>query len=136
MTLPHVEAPSIETFMPIVGHTAAGTGLLAIILGWLPPIIGLLGGLAATTYYVICVWESRTVQHYVGNWRMKRKAKRIARLKAREKILTAELEALEVVREAKTVAAEKVAFAAHEATKQLIHEATEAEAHPRPVRKG
>lgn len=114
----------IDHIAPIISHTAAGGGLVFALLGWLPPILGLVGAAAATTYYFICIWESRTVQHYVGNWRMRRKAKRIARLKARERILTAELEALEVVREAGIVAKERVGAAAHEAAQLLVQEQT------------
>lgn len=83
----------------------------ATVLNWLPQIIGIVAASTAFIWYIICIWESRTIQHYINNRRMVVRARKIARLKAQEKVITAKLDALEVVRQAKVEAKEKVAQA-------------------------
>lgn len=100
----------------------AGT-IIATVLGYLPAV----AAGVALLWYMIQIWESKTIQHWLENRRMVRKAKKIARLKAKEKIISAELEALETVRQAKAEARDKVAIATVEAAKIQIKEETEAE---------
>ena len=115
----------------IMGHSILGAGIIATILEWLPPMIGLVAALAGSTYYCICVWESRTVQHAVNNWRMKRHARKVFRLKAKAKVVQAKLEALEKVRMARREARQLVETAATEAAKATaVHEAKIAEKSP------
>lgn len=103
-----------------VPHILASGGIVATILGVLPQIIGVFAAVVAMCYYSICMWESRTVQHWYNNRKLVQKAKRVARIRAEQKVLLAELEALEVVREARAVAAEKVEAAKAEAAKLVV----------------
>lgn len=97
------------------GHILSLAAILATFAGWLPAI----AALAGLIWYLIQIWESETTRSYIDRWRTKRKIKRIARLLAEHKILIAELDALSTVREARVLAADKLAVAAAEARKQL-----------------
>jgi hypothetical protein len=94
--------------------------IVGSIIGYLPYIAALVGMI----WYAIQIWESRTVQHWWRNRQMVRKAKRIARLKAKEKVIVAQLEAMESVRQAQVDARDKVETAKVEAAKILVHEET------------
>lgn len=100
---------------------AAGS-IIGTIVGWLPAIASVLSIL----WFCIQIYESRTFIHAKNNWLMRRKAKKIAKLKAREKILAAQIQAIETVRSAKVEAREKVAAAKTEAILDVIHGSTEA----------
>lgn len=103
---------------------ALGTAaIIGTIIGWLPAI----AAMVAVIFYLIQIWESATVRHYLANRKMVRKAKKIARLRAREKVITAQLAALETVRQAKAIAKETVAVAQAEAAQQVVVESIEAE---------
>lgn len=123
-------SPELEIGIVIDNHvgfwTANIVGIGAIIgtfFGWLPAVAA---GIAAI-FYIIQIWESATVRHYLANRKMVRKAKKIAKLRAREKIITAQLAALETVRQAKAIAKETVAVAQAEAAQQVVVESIEAE---------
>lgn len=93
---------------------ALSTGaIIGTILGWLPYI----AAFAAFVWYVIQIWESRTIQHWWANRQMLRRARKIAQLKAHEKIIAAQLLALQTVRAARKEAKEIVTEAAVEATR-------------------
>jgi hypothetical protein len=110
-------------------HVASIGALIASFIGWLPAIVALIPAI----YYLILIWESSTVQHYIRNLRMRRKARRIARLKAKAKVVQAELEAEEVVRVARVEAREKVKVAAHEAAQLVVEESLKTEQKMPPV---
>lgn len=97
------------------GHVVAIGSWLLTLAGFLPSLAALVG----VVYYVIQVYESNTCQKWLEKKRQTRKTRRLARLKAEQKVLVAEIDALEVVREARAIAAEKVAVAAHEAAKEV-----------------
>lgn len=103
--------------------TLSASAIVASLLGYLPVIFAAVGAV----WYVIQIWESRTVQHWIQNRRMVRQAKRIARLRAKEKVITAQLEAMESIRQAKHNAVEKIETARVEAAKIQIKEETDAE---------
>ena len=63
---------------------------------------------------------------------MVRKARRVARLKAKEKVIVAQLEALETLRQARVDARDKVELAKVEAAKITIHEQTQADSEDIP----
>lgn len=50
--------------------------------GWLPP----LAALAGILWYAVQIWESKTVQKRVRLWKLKARAKRLARTQADETI--------------------------------------------------
>ena len=99
---------------------AAGS-IVGSIMGYLPAIASIL----SIIWFGIQIYESRTFTHWKNNWLMKRKAKKIARLKAKEKVLAAEILAIETVRSARVEAREKVATAKVEATLDVVHDDTE-----------
>lgn len=104
-----VESSSTLNFW---GHVMALLSWLGSLLGLLPVMAALVGFI----FYSIKIYESDTCQKKLEKIRTKRKGRRIAKLYAEQKVLLAELEALETVREARVYAEAKVAAAAHEAT--------------------
>lgn len=98
------------------GHVVAFFAMLGSLLGFFPVV----AAMAAAVWYMIQIYESDTSQKWISNRRMVRKGRRIAKLRAEQKVLLAELEALEVVREARTVAATKVAKALNEAAQTKV----------------
>ena len=92
-------------------QTISVTALFAAISGWVPFAIAAI----PIIYYLIMIWETRTIVHWRNNWKQKRIAKKYAKLKAREKVTLAQLEAIELLRSARVEAQEKVAHATHEA---------------------
>lgn len=108
-------APDFSSTPQVAGHTVVGGSVVAAIMNVLPPIIGLIAAIAGAIYYCICVWESRTVQHAVNNWLMRTRARKVLRLKAKAKLVSAQLVALETVRVAKREARELVEEARVEA---------------------
>lgn len=116
-----------------VPHLLAGGGIVATILGILPQLVGVVAAVVAMCYYSICMWESRTVQHWYNNRKLVQKAKRVARIRAEQKVLLAELEALEVVREARALAVEKVEAAKAEAAKMVVKQDAQAIIDPHDI---
>ena len=88
----------------------------AALTGWLPYAIAMV----PIVFYLIMIWETRTVVHFRNNWRQKHIAKKYAKLKAREKVTLAKLEALELLRTARAEARETVLHAQHEAAKLVV----------------
>lgn len=77
-------------------------------------------------YNVVQLYESRTFQHWKANYLMKRRAKKLAKLRAREKIVVAQIAALEKIRTARKEARDMVAEASAEAAKMVAEESTNA----------
>lgn len=117
MTEPNVPHP-----VSVVADAVSAGVVISTIVGYLPAIAAII----CVLWYLIQIWESRTVQHWWRNRQMVRKAKRIARLKAKEKVIVAQLEALETLRQARVDARDKVELAKVEAAKLVAHETTEA----------
>src|SRR4051812_3750833 len=88
-----------------VGHILAPGVILGVLVGYLPAV----AALAAFIWYLIQIYESETCQRWLDKRRTQRKLKRVTKLVTEHKILVAELDALAVVREARVVAADKVA---------------------------
>ena len=105
----------------ILGQILSSATILASLLGFIAPVAALVG----LVFYSIQIWESRTMQHWVDNRRMLYRAHKIARLRAKEKVITAKLEALEVVRHARIRARDKVAHAQAEAAQLVVSEDTQ-----------
>ncbi len=113
----------------LAAHGISLGALAGSLIGWLP----LVAALVPMVYYLILIWESRTVQHWMRNARMRRKARKIAKLKAKLKVTTAALDAEETIREARVQAREKVAHAQFEAVKLVETEKVEAEKKIPPI---
>jgi hypothetical protein len=114
----------------LVTQLVALGALLASLAGWIPYAI-----IAAipTIYYLLMIWEMRTVQHALNNWRTKRIAKKYAKAQARAKIALARLEAIDVIRNARHEARDKVEQAAADAAKLVIKQTADAKTKLPPV---
>ena len=102
-------------------HIPTNSAFVAIILsgiwGWLPAILNIIAGTAAFIWFVICIKESRTYQHWIRNRAMKRNSRRLMKLKAREKIVIAKIEAAEKMRQARVAARDLIDHEIAEAAK-------------------
>lgn len=94
---------------------------------WLPQLTGAIGGVLGAAYYVIQLYESRTFQHWKNNWLMKRRARKLARLRARLIVTTAQIKAIEKIRVARREARELVAEASSTAKQVLAEQTTDVE---------
>lgn len=106
-----------NTLRHVIDTVSAGA-IIGAIIGYLPA----LAALGAVIWYIIQIYESRTFQHWIANTRMKYRARKLARLKARQKVLQAEVEALTVRKTARTVARELVEQARVEANATLAED--------------
>ena len=75
----------------LVGDVISAGAIIGTIIGYLPYV----AAFAGLVWYLIQIWESKTVQGWWCNRRMVRGTKKIARLQAREKIIQAQLQAME-----------------------------------------
>lgn len=97
----------------VTGHILSFGSVIMSFVGLIP----VFAALAGFVFYMIQIYESATVQKWLDRRRMLWKARRISTLRAEQKVLMAELDGLEIVRDARAVAENKVAVAAHEAAK-------------------
>ena len=102
---------------------AALLALLGRLFGFLGDGITYAGALAALIWFCIQIWRSREIQHWYHNWQEVKRARRLVRLRAREKVLVAQIEALASVKQAKVEARDKVEAAKVEAALDVVHEA-------------
>jgi ABC-type phosphate transport system auxiliary subunit len=72
----------------------------AHVMGWLPSIITMIGGVMAIGWYGLQYYESKTFQSWYAKHATVRKMRKIAKLEARQKVLSAQLEALQIRTEA------------------------------------
>ena len=121
--VPELTPPALHLPLPvtIITDIVSAGAIVGTILGDLPYV----AALAGMIWYTIQIWESRTVQHWWRNRQMILKAKKITKLRAKEKVIVAQLEALEIKRQARVIARDKVEVAKVEAAKLEVHEATE-----------
>lgn len=105
---------------------AQGAAVVAIIGAFLQ-VLPVIAAVAGGVYYAIQIWETRTIQHWWNNKKMKAKAKRLARLRAQEKLIQAQIEATELLQQARSVARTKLAQAALEANQREKNDAAEIE---------
>lgn len=102
----------------MAGDIISAGAVIGTFLGYLP----LMAAFLAMLWYVIQIWESRTVQDWWRNRQEVRKAKKLVRLRAEEKVLVAKIEALAKVRAARVVARDKVVQAKVDAAITKVHE--------------
>lgn len=108
------------------GHSLSFGALIAVLAGVAPPI----AALASALWFSLQIYESRTFQHWKRNRQFKSRARRLAKLRAKEKITLAEIAALEKLRHAKLEASDIVAGAKAEAAALTAHEETVAACKP------
>lgn len=105
--------------------------------GYVPGIVAAMAGLLAIVWYSISIYESDTAKTWRTEHTQRRKTRRISRLRAKERVITAQLEALELrrsaaasaaelMRSAEQTAAEKVAVAAAAAKVEAVRSDMEA----------
>ena len=99
----------------------AASSIVGTIFGYLPSIAAIL----SIIWFCIQIYESRTFNHWKNDFLMRRKAKMISRLRAKEKILAAQIAAIETIRSAKVEAREKVEVAKVEAVLDIVHDNTD-----------
>lgn len=104
-----------------IGSVVSTFAIIGTIVGWLPYI----AAFAAFVWYIIQIWESRTIQHWHNNRKMARRARKVAKLRAREKVISAQLAALQTVQAAKQVAKDMVNVATMEAAVLSAQEETD-----------
>ena len=119
---------SLHTPTTVVGDIISAGDIVGSFLGYLP----IVAAFAGLIWYVIQIWESRTVQHWWRNRQEVKKAKKLIKLRAREKVLVAKIEALALTRAARVEARDKVEQAKVEAAKLQVHEETRAAEAPLP----
>lgn len=109
-------------YLAWLGNGGALATIAGTILGLLPP----LAALAAVIWYLVQIYESKTYRDWRDERLRRKKERKIARLKAKQKVVAAELEALETVRAAKDFADHMVATATKVATSK-VQEAVKSE---------
>ena len=105
-------------------------GVIAAVLHGVVPFMVVV---VPTVYFCMMIWEMRTTQHFVRNWRTKRIAKKYAKAQARAKVALAKLDALEVIRRARHEARDVVDHAASEAAKLVVKQTTDVKSTLPPV---
>jgi hypothetical protein len=104
------------------GHSIAGSTLFATLIGWLPQI----AALVTVAWGLLQIYESKTFQTFKFNFIARHREKRLAKLLAKEKVVLAQIAALELARHAKVVASDIVAVAKSDASALMVQAATDA----------
>ena len=110
----------------VVGDVVSAGAIVGSFLGYFP----IIAAFAGFVWYSIQIWESRTIQHWWRNRVEIKRAKKLVRLRAKEKVLVAKIEALAKVRAARVEARDKIEEAKVEAAKLQVHEEAELAAKP------
>ena len=105
-----------------MGDFASLAAILGSLSGWLPPLAALI----AMLWYLLQIWESRTVQTWMLDHDQKMRARRLRTLMAKEKLIQAELLSLGLQSEARVMTAQAQTFS----TKARVENAQEAERLP------
>lgn len=109
ISLPHVSL-----------DVAAISAAVGVVLGWVPQIAAVF----SLVWVLIKIYETATVQSYLANRRIRIRGRKLAHLHAREKVILAEIDAIERVRVAKAYAQEKTLEARTDAARELVVEQT------------
>lgn len=92
-------------------NAASAAAVVASIAGVIPP----LAALFAAVWYLVQIVESRTVQKYLEARRVRLSSARLAKLKAMQKVIEAELDAVSVKQHHEAIAEVKIESAKKEA---------------------
>jgi hypothetical protein len=111
----------------ILGTGAVVISILSKLLGFLGDGITYAGALAGLTWFCIQIWRSREIQHWWHNRQEVRRAKKLVRLRAKEKVLEAKIAALAKVRQARVEARDLVEQAKVDAALDAVHETASGE---------
>ena len=97
-----------ENHYQTTGSSIMGSALIVTILGYLPTILAVVASILGVIWFLICIYESKSYTHWSRNRRMKRNARRLMKLRAKEKVVIAKIEAAETLRQARVAARELV----------------------------
>lgn len=95
-------------YLAWLGNGASVATVLGTVMGLLPP----LAALAAIAWYLLQMYESKTYREWREKRLVRKKERKIARLQAQQRVISAELEALATLRAAKDFADHMVKTAA------------------------
>lgn len=99
---------------------AAGTIVMTLV-GVLPGIAAVL----AAIWYLVQIYESKTVQGWLDRRRIASRARKLAKLEAKKLVVLAEIDAIEKVRIARAYGVEKVEEAKSDAARGMqLHDMT------------
>ena len=82
-----------ENHYQTTGSSIMGSALIVTILGYLPTILAVVASMLGVIWFLICIYESKSYTHWSRNQRMKRNARRLMKLRAKEKVVIAKIEA-------------------------------------------
>ena len=108
--------PSQYPIAKAIDAVAAGA-IVGSFLGWLPVI----ASVVSIIWFVIQITESHTFVTWHNNWKTRSREKKLARLRAKEKVLVAEIHATETIRAAHADAQELLATAKMTAIMDIVH---------------
>ncbi len=130
LPVPDVPVPTdIHVIAQAAPHVASLGAILASFVGYIPVIVAVI----PAVYYLILIWESKTVQHYIRNCRMRYHGRKILRARRKILIAAARIEAEALLSKARSQAREKITQAAALAKTQAIKEAADMEKQVPPI---
>lgn len=103
-------------------HIPVLTSIVVSILGLLPYLGIAASGIVGFIFYTIQIYESKTFQEWRHDRTIRKQAKRLARLRAEERLILAHIDAIETVRTAKVEASELMEREKVEAAKLVAKE--------------
>lgn len=74
--MPNGDVTTGKVVVAYTGDVISAGAIVASFVGWLP----LIAAFAGMIWYMIQIWESKTVQAGLARWRVRRKSLRITRL--------------------------------------------------------
>lgn len=110
------------------GSFTAASTLVVSFLGYLPPMLGAFGSGLGIIWFLLQIYKDQTFQNFIHNLKTKKQARKLARLRARERVVIAKIDAIEKVRSAHVEARELVAHEKAEAAKIIVQEKAETSA--------
>jgi hypothetical protein len=108
-------------------HIPVLTSIAVSLLGLLPYLGIAASGVVGFIFYTIQIYESKTYQQWRHDRTIKKQARRLAKLRAEEKLILARIDAIETVRVAKVEAAEMMEREKVEAAKLVAKEPAQTE---------
>jgi hypothetical protein len=113
--------------LALLFHIPILTSIVVSLLGLLPYIGIAASGVVGFIFYTIQIYESKTYQQWRHDRTIKKQARRLAKLRAEEKLILARIDAIETVRVAKVEAAEMMEREKVEAAKLVAKEPAQTE---------
>jgi hypothetical protein len=109
-----------------IGHVMSLGALSAVYFSWITPVAAAVGAILVVVFYVLTICQMPLVKKWHTDAIVRRRTKKLARLRASEKLVLAKIQALEKKRAGRVEARELIADAAADAAQLVVHAATEA----------